>query len=211
MHKYTFLKDAALLIGGLIVGYVTGKYVTRVKYESVIENELQHIRETYAKPKVETTVAANSADGNIHTIGEAYVKPEIHDYTAHYQHVAVSSETTETEIEAAEAEAPSELDALEYNSGNNGYSKVISAAEYGDNPTYNCMQLLYYTENDILTITEGENVEDILYVDEIEDHIGDALTRFGFKTNDQSILYVRNYKSGCDYCIKKVRKAYGED
>lgn len=206
MSKYTLIKDFALLAGGLFAGYSVGKYVTRVKYEAIIETDMKRIMEYYEgkhpeKPKMTETTDISGVE--VHSMSESYVKPNRVAYDKKY--------TGATETEAAESESPSEEDAVEYGGRSNKSIVIIDDGEFEELATQKGIHLLYYTENDILTISEGEGIEDVMYVDEIEDHIGDALTKFGFKTNSQDKICVRNYKNGCDYCIVKVRKAFGED
>lgn len=220
MHKYTLIKDGLLLIGGLFVGYLTGKYVTRIKYEEIIENDMKHIMEYYEgkhpeKPKMDGSDAQVASMPEKHMMSEPYVKPKKVAYEKCYTYAV------KTEDDAAESESPSEDDVVEYGgrdsaigtsvTGRDKSIVIIGDGEFDELPTQKGIHLLYYTENDILTVTEGEGIEDIIYDNEIEDHIGDALTKFGFKTNSQDKICVRNYKNGCDYCIVKVRKAFGED
>ncbi len=79
--------------------------------------------------------------------------------------------------------------------------KLIKAEEFGLQPGFECITLEYYTEDDLLVTDDAEEVED---VNIIESMIGDALTKYGFKDNDEQVIYVRNYNYGCDYEIVKV-------
>jgi hypothetical protein len=73
------------------------------------------------------------------------------------------------------------------------------------------LSLLYYTENDTLTIHDDEDMgEDIIYLDEIADFIGDALDKFDFRHSDEKVIYVRNFRRSTDFEITKVYGAFGE-
>lgn len=89
-------------------------------------------------------------------------------------------------------------------------AKFIEAVDFGIEPGMNTMTLLYYQENDILTIEEGGSEEVLKDFDEIESMIGDALTERGFKDNDEPEIYIRNQGRNCDYEIVKVFGAYEE-
>lgn len=84
----------------------------------------------------------------------------------------------------------------------------IKAADYGAEPGYTSQVLCYYTVNDVLTL-EGDQDESLLKdFDEVESMIGDALTRFGFKADDEEVIYIRNYDRLTDYQIIKVFGEY---
>lgn len=91
--------------------------------------------------------------------------------------------------------------------------RVIKAIDFGVEPGYRSISLLYYQEDDTLAYDDIEDVEeeDRLALDEVEDLLGDTLTKYGFKDNDEPQIYVRNYARKCDYVIEKVFGAYGED
>ena len=213
MNKYTFFKDLGLLIGGLFVGYSVGHYVTKVKYENIIATELKHIEEYFeGKHPEKYARGENSENGSTagvvgsmerHSIDEEYVKPKPVNYTTFYNEADLNNEDF-----LAECESPSEEDAPEASNTEN--IVVISPNEFGEAPMFEQYSLLYYTGNDILTIKDHDG-EDMLYIDDIEDHLGGVLDTSGFKTDNRTHLYVRNYRSGCDYAIEKVPRSFGED
>lgn len=82
--------------------------------------------------------------------------------------------------------------------------KLIAAEDFGSEPNYNKMFLLYYTESDVLTLNEDQDEEIINDFDEIEAMLGDSLTKFGFIDNDEEVIYVRNTRRTTDYEIRKV-------
>ena len=65
------------------------------------------------------------------------------------------------------------------------------------------LTLQYFTEDDILATEEGEILKNVHL------HVGDALTKYGFKTNkDESVIFVRNFRLGVDYEIDKIEASY---
>ena len=83
--------------------------------------------------------------------------------------------------------------------------KIIKADIYGDDPKLECKSLYYYTDDDVLATEEDEMVDDIS-----DRMVGNALTKYGFKHNNEDSLYVRNERLGCDYEIIKVRSSFQE-
>lgn len=92
---------------------------------------------------------------------------------------------------------------------NSGKKPKLITCESWDNeyPQNDKIQLEYYT---------GENGTDGCLVDveadeEIFDEdrvVGDCLDKYGFRTNDEDVIYVRNFAFGADYEITKVRHAF---
>lgn len=65
--------------------------------------------------------------------------------------------------------------------------------------------LQYFTEDDVLATEEGEIIKNVQL------HVGDALTKFGFKTNpDENVIFVRNFRLGIDYEIDKLECSYAD-
>lgn len=82
--------------------------------------------------------------------------------------------------------------------------RIIKHSDFGSEPHYTTQTLIYYTEDDILTLGEDQSEEEVADFDEIESMIGDALTKYGFLDNDEDHIYVRNDQRCCDYEIVKV-------
>jgi len=82
--------------------------------------------------------------------------------------------------------------------------RIIKHSDFGSEPHYTTQTLIYYTEDDILTLGEDQSEEEVADFDEIESMIGDALTKYGFVDNNEDRIYVRNDQRCCDYEIVKV-------
>ena len=91
--------------------------------------------------------------------------------------------------------------------------KIIKSIDFGSEPGFKTQTLLYYQDNDVLTIEEGEDFDedDIEDFSEQESIVGDALVKYGFKDDDTPVIYVRNYDRMVDYEIEKVFGAYEEE
>ena len=214
-------------VGGLVAGYFIGHYVAKCKCEEEKETALlamdDYYRKKAGKDKVATEEATSAPDRvEVQTMDVDYKKPEYHDYTVHYEAGTANPIPT---IDPAEYESPSEDLSSDENLEERARSigemyndihqkernkppRVISAAEHGtrEHEGYLSVELLYYTGNDTLVLSDPEGDEETLIrSDELDDLVGNTLTKFGFKTNDENVTYVRNYQRMWDMEITKVR------
>lgn len=76
--------------------------------------------------------------------------------------------------------------------------KIIKREDYGEDPLLEKATLFYYPDEDILAFAEDmEEIFDENY------NVGDCLTKYGFKTNNEETIYVRNSYAGYDFKIIK--------
>ena len=84
--------------------------------------------------------------------------------------------------------------------------KIIKAVDFENQYTwFDKCTLLYYTEDGVLA-----NADDGEPVDDVERFVGDALDKFGFRNNDEEVIFVRNFSRGSDYEIAKVFGAWAD-
>lgn len=211
-------------VGGLVAGYFIGHYVAKCKCEEEKERGYAEMDDWYRKryglnATTEETADTEVQDGSsVQTMDVLYKKPEQHDYTQYYKKESPP-------IDPAEYESPSEDPSSDENEEErcrnigemyndihqkerNKPPRVISGAEHGtrEHEGYLSVELLYYTGNDTLVMSDPEgDIESIIRPDELDDLVGNTLTKFGFKTNDDSVMYVRNYQRMWDMEITKVR------
>lgn len=108
------------------------------------------------------------------------------------------------EIDPAEKESPRENDTEipELVDRKMRDPKIISAEDAGDlMPDITSTCLYYYVDDDII-VDEDENV-----VEDYERLLGKCLDKYGFKNNDESLIFVMN--SEIDTCFE-IQKVYGE-
>lgn len=119
-------------------------------------------------------------------------------------------------FDPADGESPAEDD---YDEGgvltkeheNAGNPYVIERVDYGSEPHYARQTLVYYTVDDILTLGEDQNEEEIQDFDEIKSMLGNVLSESGFMDDDASMrMFVRNDKRCTDYEIVKVFGSFYE-
>lgn len=142
---------------------------------------------------------------------------EYTDYTQYY-----SSEPAENEHPSEDEEVP-ELDEnysqgeyltreiKETRSANKSRApRIIKHEECGEDPAYRLINLTYYCGDDILVESGGEFFYTQEDIDVINDMVGDALDKYGFKESDEDTICVRNYAYGVDYEIVKDLGSYSE-
>ena len=84
--------------------------------------------------------------------------------------------------------------------------KIIKRENYGEDPLLEQAELYYYQQDDTLTFAnDGEEITDE------ELHVGDCLTKYGFKHNQEKTIYVRNTYLGYDFEITKRFGSYVPD
>jgi len=204
------VKEIVIGCAGIAIGYFAGRYVTKIHYEEIMEKERKDMREYYEgkhpekPPMPEYSMTQNV---EVHNMTEEYVKPNKVDYTKYYQTDPAESESPSEDAPSVDEDDLGEVITADYKKNSKKPTKIIKADEFGDQPGFNTMELVYYQENEVLTLKEGSE-EDIIYFDEIEDLIGDALVKFGFADNDETCIFVRNYSRGCDFEIIKVFGAF---
>lgn len=82
--------------------------------------------------------------------------------------------------------------------------KLIRADEFGDDCRFEPKTLFYYAGDDVLATEEDEEITDISRT------VGNALDKYGFRTNGERVIYVRNPNFATDYEIQKVDGFFSE-
>lgn len=183
------LKGILIFTGGAVVGAIGSWYYCKRTYERILEEretELEKlIRAEYGDVDAfvetdedeETSVPADETGrrGSFAT-----------DYTSFYKE------------DPAESEHPSEDG--EKSGGKKRAPRIIKADDFGEDG-FAQIYLDFYTEDKALVITDETEAKE---VDEVRDWIGDALEKYGFESNDEDKIYVRNFNRKEDYEILKV-------
>lgn len=206
------LKEILIFTGGTVVGFLAGTYYYKKskcqKCKEMHEKDMQDMKEYYEGKHPEKPPYDNGTTTiDIKSMNSEYVKPNKVDYTKFYDPAEDEHPSEEAGSEENVDDNLGELLTDEYKANRGKPPKIIKVEEYGNNDAYKEMSLLYYQENDILVVEEGD-VEEMLYPDEIDDYIGDALIKFGFATNDERKIFVRNFSQGIDFQITKVFGAF---
>ncbi len=180
-----------MLIGMFIVGAGVGAVgawlYLKKKYEQIAQEEIDSVKNTYAKRNIKAVKSDISTHQNINS------KPNIMDYAAKLQEQAyVNYSTPQTDMNNS-MEEKKRMDEKPY---------IISPDEFGEIDNYEKISLTYYNDQ-ILTDDNDDILEDIA------DIIGkDSLEHFGEYEDDS--VFVRNDIRKCDYEILKDFRNYSD-
>lgn len=204
-----------------IIGFVLGAgisggltyYICKSRFNKAIENERTKIRKEYKeyyerKQEEEDEAKANHnsaiPDKPIES-AEKYLdkkkNEKIINNNGYNYDPAESERPTEDEL-IAESEAINNMhDTL---AAMHDKPKLIKVENFGEINSYDTESLTYYVKDQTL-VHEDQSI-----VDDKDFLIGDALDRFGWRDDDEdeSPLYVRNYKIQKDFEIIKVFGEY---
>ena len=136
------------------------------------------------------------------------------DYTQYYASKVdpAEMESPPEDTEAENLEAQGEILSNEYrleklaNAGR--LPKIIKMEECGTDPLYKTVYLTYCTVDGVLVEDQGDVYYEPEDTDAINDLVGDALDKYGFRNSDEGIICVRNFKYGTDYEITKYEGVY---
>lgn len=194
MYKYALFG----FVGGLIAGFVAAKLVEKFVKDKEFEPE----------DAVESDVEDYDdfcEDGDLsrddYVTGHEDEDPvvAVRDYSAY----------AEVYTDSAKHEHPEDdfVEEPEVNEEIKKYKKprLIKEEEYGELAGIEKQTLKYWTYDDTLTTEENEELKDQ------EFYVGDCLTKYGFKDNDEEReIFVRNGRLGTDYDIVKFDSSFAE-
>ena len=180
------MKGIMIFAGGVVVGVIAGVYVTKRKYERILEEQEEELTEKLRKEY-----------GGI----DAFVEEEKTEEEDSYMEVperkgsfATNYQSFYKPADPAEGEAPKEM------SEKKKPPKAIRNEEFGTTG-FREVYLDYYTEDQALVIADETEAKEI---DEVKDWIGDVLEKFDFDNNDeQDKICVRNFDRRWDIQITK--------
>lgn len=116
----------------------------------------------------------------------------------------VDANDTCEDFENVNDEPSPEEEAFEFHQKNkNKPPKIISAEAYSNLPAHIEQGVLYFYSLDEVLADENEE-----YIEEPEMLIGDALTKYGFIDNDESLIFVMNYATDTCYEIQKIEASW---
>lgn len=81
---------------------------------------------------------------------------------------------------------------------------VIGPSEFDNYPYMDKTALYYYQPDDVLATENDEELDDP------DALLGEVFEQSGFKTNDEEVIYIRNFSRGTDYEIGKVFSPFHE-
>ena len=225
MESKTIIFSGLSLLTGAVVGFVVGYSISKKNAEDKLQEQEEAFKamQEYQneselpvenKPVVKTVVkaaklATPEASGIDYTL---YSKMKAEE-TKKAESESPSEEDTEEDEEEIEApmetyEERLEREAEEENAQYQLYQKkkgdkidvLGNEAVDSEYPEvhYPGEELYYFTEDDIITDEDGNEVDE-------KSLIGDKLRRFGWMQNEQEAVWVRNNPRETDYHVNKVK------
>ena len=187
---------------GAVGGYFFAKHKLTKDFEAELQKEIASVRKTFREHQDEKLILSGDEDG-ISLVAQPIV------VVTEEETVIISPEETdeyqEKIIDLQYSREEEKQDALQtVRTEDTPY--VISVAEYHDE----------FDEHDktVLRYYEGDNIlagEDDVVIHNEEDVVSTlALTKFGERSQDRDIVYVRNEKLGVDFEISRNKKSYTE-
>jgi hypothetical protein len=171
------LSNIAIFAAGAAIGSVVTWKLLKTKYEQIADEEIESVKEVYAKKEAEKKAEAEpkeSDEDSIVTIKNE--KPDIFEYAKKYKEIAEENEYITAEGGVMEMDKPFVIEPEEYD-------------EYG----YDTVSLSYYADG-VLTDDMDNPIEDV------EGMVGrESLTHFGEFEDDS--VFVRNHALKTDFEI----------
>lgn len=183
------LSKVFIFATGAAIGSVVTWKILKTKYDEIVQEELDSIRETYRekidsdKSRIEKLEEVSDYIKEGFETGLKNPKPDLMEYAAKVMELNYTSENL---VEGA-------MDDL-------AGPYVIAPEEYDELDDYEAVSLTYYDDK-VLAYFDGE------IIDDIEGTVGfDALTSFGEYEDDS--VHVRNNQLKTDYEILKDIRRY---
>lgn len=188
------LKNALLLTTGIAVGggagYLVTKKMLEQRFEADLNEQIAEVKEYYKllRKEGEYSQLVKPAE-------ELAELPKYEDVISEY-----SGEEEDEEEEAVVVESESNEER------NTDEPYVISVDEYmNDREEYDKNTVTYFEVDDVL-VDEREQV-----IPDVDNTVGtDCLTKFGHKSNDNKVVYVRNERLEADFEILLDTRSYSE-
>lgn len=196
MNKYT---GALSFIFGAGLGAATAWYFLKTKYEAIAQEEIESVKETYAKREEESNKKTEPETDPDEAAKKrlARNKPDISVYTKQIGKLKYTGYFDEEKSEEEHVEESRVIQEHPY---------VIPPEEFGEFDDYETLSLYYfvgYPDEKVLADEDYEIIEDV------DNIVGvDALTHFGEYEEDS--VYVRNDRLRCDYEILLDEHCYDE-
>ncbi len=227
MYRNVLIFACGGFLGGLI-GYLT----TKSAYEKANEHDIEEYK-TYFQEKIDKLEADLKEARTNETMAKLEIKPKepvkavekdkksefddeetgkTRDYHSYFGNIE-DEEVGPEEDDADDLEEDGDDQSIEedFRAGERASLsmkgqniKLIRADEFGDDCRFEPKMLFYYVGDDVLATEEDEEITDISRT------VGNALDKFGFRTNSELVIYVRNPNFGTDYEIRKVDGFFSE-
>lgn len=184
------LNKFVMFTAGAAIGSTVTWYILRSRYDRIIQEEIDSVRESFSMLNRKGSEEADDAPDEYYDREEEEEIQEL----KHYKDIIGSSDYTgDVEENDMDEEYPSRI------------PEIIEPEEYGEKEGYQAVSMTYYEENKVLVDETYNQV-----VEDIEGTVGaDFATHFGEYEDDS--VHVRNHYLETDFEILKVERAYSEN
>lgn len=200
-------KDYLYLAAGLAIGatasYIFTKTFEERKYEQLIEEEIQSVKDHYESKHNEEADKPELDEDLQDIVGDLGYSDDKMEEKLEALKVKARNGWQDPEEQLYEGKVVVDL-GFEPSPRDPNVPYVINIEEFtDDNDDYDKLSVTYYEGDDVLA-DEGDGV-----IPEPSTIVGiDALTRFGDGSDDEHIVYVRNEKLASDFEIVRDARSY---
>lgn len=205
--------SALSLVSGSAGGYLIAEKKLRVKYDELMKEEIEKTKNFYAalynKPSIDDLIEEQPERKMSQGEEEGFEPPDPKDISTY--HKVAEEYGTPTAAEKVNIFSLAETNAFDYEARDaeikEGLPYVISKDEFFENePDYETEQLTYFESDDTLIDSKEMPVEDT------EKTVGDDnLTKFGYGSGDQNIVFIRNDKLELLFEVVRSRGEYATE
>lgn len=195
------LSELCIFIGGALIGSSITYLVVKNKYEKIIDEEIESVKETYEDAygeKTKTAKLVESMDGAMN--------PREKNQKAYEELIRQYKNDESTEDEEDEEDEEDDSDEQEGDDDDMVEPYIITPDEFGDTG-YETICLTLYADG-VIEDDEGDMWSD----DDISVLLGrDSLSHMGENVDDPDVLYVRNENEEVDYEIARDVDKYFDE
>lgn len=204
-----FVCVASFAIGAAIGSIVTWQFV-KTKYEQIAMEEIESVKEVYARKQLELQVDAEDTDisnSDSASHSSLQIEPDeelsVKDYAEQLSKEGYINYSESADISVAEeSETPLEELLIEENNNPSDAPYVIPPEDFGELDYYTQISLTYYADGILAD-------EDDRYINNVDDIVGrESLKHFGEYEDDS--VFVRNDKLKCYYEILLDQRSYSD-
>ena len=192
------ISNVLIFVSGAAIGSVVTWKLLETKYEQMVQEELESIKEAFNNEDIFSEEIAEDGTDARDKAEEAKAKPSVVEYASIIQKSGYH--TDYSDISKKDTETPKVTEQEESASIDGPY--VISPEEFGEFDDYREISLTYYADG-VLT-DECDNI-----IENAEEIVGcDSLESFG--EYEEDAVHVRNDMLKCDYEILRSLDEYSD-
>ena len=193
MKRDNILNNVVMLAVGAVIGSAVTYVITKKKYECIIQEEIDSVKEYYAQKNLDKSDAEDKASEEEET--PVFTDEEVSEYKELVEKCDYVTESNDDKIQNKK-EVEREMDR----------PYVLSPEEFAESD--NEIITLKYYANDVLVDEFGGVMDKNIW----EEYVGeDFASHFGEYDYDPDTVYIRNEPFGIDYEILKELGDYSGD